>query len=100
MDVNGDGRTDLVCIYRNGSAASARVCLSNGTNFVNTSTSTVAGSFGTLGTDRQWLKGDVNGDGKEDLIMIWNNAGAGTARVCASSGTNFTIGADSTVAGD
>src|SRR5205823_2769301 len=67
IDVNGDGKTDLVRVWNNGSAAAgtdacAQVSLSNGSGFAYASNASVGGwdlNFVDLGLD-------VNGDGKAD----------------------------------
>jgi len=85
MDVNGDGKTDLVRIWRNGNEAWAMVCLSNGTGF------SVAwnGSVGGWGDLIKDFPMDVNGDGKTDLVRIWQNGSDAYALVLLSDGTGF-----------
>ena len=85
MDVNGDGKGDLVA---RGSAGNLSVWLSNGTTF------TSAGSVATGWTDAAgWNTGlryfpmDVNGDGKGDLVA---RDSAGNLSVVLSNGTTFT----------
>ena len=38
-----------------------------------------------------WFDGDFNGDGKDDLATVWNDAGQLSMDVQASTGTGFTL---------
>ena len=86
MDVNGDGKMDLVRRGRSGSNATASVWLSNGTGFTNVSSVSV-GSWSISGdTAIAELPMDVNGDGKKDLVRRWHNGANAWALVYLSSG--------------
>lgn len=66
MDVNGDGRTDLVARYYTGALMTY---LSNGTTFVPAQLSSVDQSDGKgWDTGLRYFPMDVNGDGKMDLV--------------------------------
>ncbi len=71
-DVNGDGKTDLIQPWNNNGSLGLIVYTSNGTGYSQTWSSPNMGQGATAIT---WLTGDVNGDGKTDLIQPWNNNG-------------------------
>jgi len=68
-DVNGDGKSDAVVMFRD--TGTAMVALSNGSSFT-TPTSWAAGH--TVGAEKYFLK-DVNGDGMADLVAFWKSIG-------------------------
>ena len=86
-DVNGDGRTDLV--VRNVPTGNWQVGLSDGTQFV---PSAGRGDYiwlepWAVGTEWTVRSGDVNGDGREDIIVV--NPTLGDWQVALSSGAVF-----------
>lgn len=86
-DVNGDGRADLIEPMENGAGmVDIRVSLSTGSGYSNLSTSAnLSPSVSSLA----WLKGDVNGDGKVDLVQTFDNGGGLGINVYASTGSGF-----------
>jgi len=84
-DVNGDGKDDAVYFYQNGiNAGKWYVCLSNGSNAFRNA-AIWNNSFGQNAVQR--LVGDVNGDGKMDIICFTKSTGVWT--VALSSGSAF-----------
>lgn len=86
-DFNGDGRDDIIT-FTHGSLGDVYVSLSTGT------------SFGASGKWHDWFSlngevpavGDVNGDGKDDIITFTRN-GLGDVWVALSTGNGFTASA-------
>ncbi len=69
MDVNGDGRLDLVKVSHDGLSLQVRTLLSNGDG---TWTEKVQELLvdGNLTASKGWRPADVNGDGKADLVYV------------------------------
>ena len=96
-DVNGDGKLDIVTT--NGNTDDASVLLGNGNGTFQTQISTTAFAMGSA--LRSVTLGDVNGDGKLDIITA--NFGTDSAGVLLGNGngtflnpTTFTTGIGST----
>jgi len=80
-DLNGDGTDDLV--WRNTATGDVAVWLGNGVN-APTTTGVIAG-----GVPLEWViagVGDLNGDGKDDLV--WRNTATGDVAVWLGNGVN------------
>ncbi len=90
-DFNGDGRDDVISVYKNSSDGSStlRVYTSNGSGFDAPSAWSV-GQWGHYDS-AQWMTGDFNNDGLEDVAATYaNSAEGGTIlRVYYSNGTGF-----------
>ncbi|ASJ73871.1 FG-GAP repeat domain-containing protein [Granulosicoccus antarcticus] len=88
-DVNGDGKTDLLCPYDYGNAKTRTfVQLSGGTTssaWTPWSPDHGAGSF-AVGSCRDIVAGDVNGDGKTDLLCPYDYGNAKTRTFVQLSG--------------
>lgn len=65
-DFNGDGKTDVAKIVQNGGTYSISVLLGNGDGTFQAAKLTATPND----TDDPILVGDVNGDGKDDIVMI------------------------------
>ncbi|WP_405007855.1 FG-GAP-like repeat-containing protein [Kitasatospora purpeofusca] len=85
-DFNADGKDDIAAIWNNGGTNTLTVSLSTGTGFTRSHWATNAG--GWLDST-QWLGGDFNGDGKDDIAASWNNHGQLSTAVFLSDGSRF-----------
>jgi hypothetical protein len=86
-DINGDGKDDIVTFTR-GSAGDVYVALSDGTSF---GASVKAHDWFAPGGEQPRV-GDVNGDGKDDIVTFTNDS-LGDVYVALSDGTGFGAGA-------
>ncbi|WP_405098090.1 N-acetylmuramoyl-L-alanine amidase [Micromonospora sp. NBC_01412] len=82
-DFNGDGKDDIVA-FTHGTLGDVYVSLSTGTTFAN---STKWHDWFAPGAEVPAV-GDVNGDGKDDIITFTHDA-AGDVYVALSTGTSF-----------
>lgn len=89
-DVNGDGRSDVVGFYNyGGSTTSGWAFLSNGSTFVPWMMWISASGGFDPGRSR-FLYGDFDGDGKEDVMALYDYGGATTGVwLFKSTGTAF-----------
>lgn len=76
-DFNGDGRCDLANVFNEGGQASVDVHQSSGAGF---GMSRWASRQGDFWDQQQWGAGDFNGDGKADLVKVFND-GTGLAAI-------------------
>lgn len=89
-DYNGDGRVDMAEIWNDLSLTSIKVALSYGNRFAQPrSWATRDGGF-ILGDSVKWASGDFNGDGRSDLLAVWNDHGHNVLTVRTSNGESFT----------
>ncbi|MBD2613143.1 S8 family serine peptidase [Nostoc punctiforme FACHB-252] len=70
-DFNSDGQDDLGNVFNEANQASIDVHLSNGNSFTNQRWATQQDGFWN---EQKWLAGDFNGDGKDDLANVFNEA--------------------------
>ncbi len=86
-DFNGDGKDDMACITP---AADAYISLSNGTNLQTPTKWKVLGFYSAPHFGNGWevFAGDVDNDGKDDLIQITSNGEAWWAKSTGSSFAN------------
>lgn len=90
IDINGDGKTDLIQQWNNKGVLWILVYISNGTGFtwtswINTQQPYATATDGTPGL----IAMDVDGDGRSDLLQQWNNNGTLYLKIFPSSGAWF-----------
>ncbi|NBD12295.1 FG-GAP-like repeat-containing protein [Corallococcus silvisoli] len=97
MDVNGDGRVDLVQLWSQGGALQVTTYLSNATSCGFTATN--ASAPGTSSSYAQAYPMDVNGDGRTDLVLASAASGQMGFQTLLSNGQGFTAGPSTTLGG-
>ncbi|MEV8372778.1 RHS repeat-associated core domain-containing protein [Kribbella sp. NPDC056861] len=95
MDINGDGKTDMLQLWPVFGSYQRKVWLSDGTDFALVSTD---GAMSNAENTR-FLPGDFTGDGKSDLLEIHAWGLGMRQRLWISNGTSFTQGPDVMSAG-
>ena len=85
-DVNGDGLTDLVQVYRLNGATSVAVMLNRGNGQWSTDV-LQSPEFATLRPDLTWQPMDVNGDGRADLVDLTAGQNGTTITSLLSTGS-------------
>ncbi|AQZ53821.1 Hemolysin, plasmid (plasmid) [Martelella mediterranea DSM 17316] len=87
-DFNGDGKDDIMKVWNDGGQMMADVHVSNGSGF---SLQRWADHQGGYLDEMKWLSGDFNGDGKDDIMKVWNDGGQMMADVHVSNGSGFSL---------
>ncbi len=94
MDVNGDGRQDMIDMYVYGfQSGQRRVWLSTGTGFVLGATDTGIGWIQPKadGSGSRFIVMDVNGDARDDMVELFSYVNTYTRRTWLSTGDGFTL---------
>jgi subtilisin family serine protease len=95
-DFNGDGRDDVAKAFNDNGLASIDVHLSNGSVFTNQRWATRQGGFWDT---QQWVVGDFNGDGRDDVAKAFNDNGLASVDIHFSNGSGFVVQRGSTQQG-
>ena len=87
-DFNGDKKTDVAKIWNSNGKASIDVFFSEGTGLTGKRVVTESGSnkYGM-----KWYPGDFNGDGKTDIVKIYNESDKLKIDVYISSASDFSV---------
>jgi RHS repeat-associated protein len=88
-DFNGDGKMDMMKEWDSNGKLNADVHISTGGQFEYQRWAIGQGGYSDT---MQWFVGDFNGDGKTDLMKVWNNNGKITADVHVSESSSDLIG--------
>ncbi|MGH8034343.1 MAG: FG-GAP repeat domain-containing protein, partial [Lysobacterales bacterium] len=87
-DFDGDGHVDVAGAWNDQGQTSIAVYLSDGARFkAPTQWSQRDGGWGDT---VKWAVGDFTGDGKADIVSVWDNGGTNTITVRQSTGAGFT----------
>lgn len=89
-DYNGDGFTDLACVFNDNQLASIDVHLSSGSSFGITRWATQQGAWGD-GNSQKWASGDFNGFHRSDLIKASNDNNLASIDLHTLSGSAFVM---------
>jgi hypothetical protein len=87
-DVDGDGRTDIIQPFNNNGTLGMLVYRSTGSGYsLMFGSSNMGQGSGALA----WLTGDVDGDGRTDIIQPFNNNGTLGMLVYRSTGSGYSL---------
>ncbi len=87
-DFNGDGKTDLARAFKDNGYVSIDTYLSNGSEFQTANPRWVSQSAGFT-QDVQWISGDFDGDGDDDVARAFHYDGKAHIEVYKSNRSNF-----------
>jgi Ca2+-binding RTX toxin-like protein len=97
LDANSDGRNDIIQIYNNYGTATAASKKNNGDGTFSGLKDVGIGGFSA---NQTYLSLDANGDGRNDIIQIWNKNGTAIASPKINQGNgDFTWGGDYEIGG-
>ncbi|WP_394836718.1 FG-GAP-like repeat-containing protein [Pendulispora rubella] len=90
-DFNGDGLTDVATVwpYYGMSMVAVRLSTGNKVTGGGFTLETWADTHRLFRDAYQWLPGDFNGDGRDDLALAWNDRGWTSVGVFLSNGSGF-----------
>ncbi len=89
MDVNGDGKSDLLELSPGFASWNRRIWLSHGAGFSEGAADSIDRS-----EEDDFIPMDINGDGKTDLLHIHPFLSVSHRRAWLSTGSSFTLGSD------
>ncbi len=87
-DMDGDGLTDILQPWNNNGTLGLIVYRSTGTGYT---TAFSSSNMGAGSPAVAWRTGDADGDGRTDLIQLWNNNGWLGLTVFRSTGTGYSL---------
>lgn len=87
-DMDGDGLTDILQPWNNNGQLGLIVYRSTGTGYT---TAFSSSNMGAGSPAVAWRTGDADGDGRTDLIQLWNNNGWLGLTVFRSTGTGYSL---------
>lgn len=86
LDLNGNGREDLVNIYESSGKMAADILSFSGKAFSTVRLNTSS----NISPSMKWFYGDFNGDGKSDIAKLWEENGKTSFEVSISRGSRMT----------
>jgi len=86
-DFDGDGQTDLGKVWAADGKLKSDVHLNTGSGFSIQSWTDAQGEFKY---NQRWFAGDYTGDGKDDLLKLWNDGGLISMDVLQAGSGSFT----------
>lgn len=93
VDYNGDGKTDIAHLWNNNGSLGIVVYQSNGSSYSTVLSTTVPTGSVALG----FIPADYDGDGKTDIVQVWNNNGSLGVIVIRSTGSNYSVAWNTTM---
>ncbi|TDM00506.1 MAG: hypothetical protein C4K58_04685 [Flavobacteriaceae bacterium] len=84
-DFNGDGKDDLAKAFNENNQGAVDVHISSGSSF---SISRWISNSGSYTSEQKWIAGDINKDGKAEVIRILNDYSKSSIDVMSSTGGN------------
>ncbi|MCL6592293.1 MAG: FG-GAP-like repeat-containing protein, partial [Firmicutes bacterium] len=85
-DFDGDGKSDLACVWNDNGQSSISVFLSTNGSFKMMGWAIRQGGYEV---SQKWIAGDFNGDGKTDLANVFNDDGFASIDIHWSTGQSF-----------
>jgi hypothetical protein len=85
VDMDHDGYADIAQIWSNNGKLAINILRSTGTSYYTAWT----GTFNESSTNLAIIAADYNGDGKTDIVQLWNNGGLLAHKLYKSTGNSY-----------